>query len=193
MVGLLGSFIWSFELDTILGLDISSSVIGWALLRDNNGEGELIDYGHLRPPGKPKGSIAFRASAAYDMVAELLGSRTPDSVVIEAYASKFSAGRSTARTIIVLSVFNEVISMACLREASIEPHKYAVSTIRSCLSKMGGKKVSSKEEAFDFIVGSVSGFEVRENRAGNLAKQCLDEADAIAVALTHIYKENNNG
>jgi Holliday junction resolvasome RuvABC endonuclease subunit len=181
------------ELGTVLGLDISSSVIGWALLEDDGKGGSLIDYGHLKPPPKPKGSIAFRASAAYDMVSDLLNRKSPDSVAIEAYASKFSAGRSTARTIIVLSVFNEVISMACLREASIEPHKYAVSTIRSCLSKIGGRKISSKEEAFDFIVDNITNFKTRENRAGNLAKQCLDEADAIAVALAHIYKESNNG
>ena len=173
----------------VLGLDISSSVIGWAIIEEDGSIGKLIEYGHLQPPPKKKGSIAFRVSAAYDMISVLLKDKEPDIVAIEAYASKFSAGRSTARTIIILSVFNEVISMACLRKLNIEPKKYAVSTIRSCLSKINGSKISSKEEAFDFIVDNFSNFKTRKNRAGNMAKQCLDEADAIAVAITHIYKE----
>ena len=174
---------------TVLGLDISSSTIGWSLLEYDDQKIELKDYGHMKPPKSTKGSLAFRASNAYDEMYDFLKRIDPDFVVIEAYANKFPAGRSTARTIIVLSVFNELMSIACLKGLSYEPIRYAVVTIRSVLSKQAGYKISSKEECFDYIKKYFSNFSLRNNKNGKIAKECYDEADAIAVALTYIFKE----
>ena len=172
----------------ILGMDISSATIGWAVLEEADPP-ILVEYGFIKPPKSSFGPIAKRVSVAYDMVVDLLESKVPEGIAVEAYANKFPSGKSTARTIIVLSVFNEVVSMACLRSADIEVKKYAVSTIRSVLSKLAGEKITSKEESFNFICKYFSNFQVRNNRSGNIAKECFDEADAIAVALTYINKE----
>ena len=133
--------------------------------------------------------MCFRISDTYDVICDLVKDKSPDFISIEAYANKFPAGKSTARTIIVLSVFNELVGMACLKSIGVEPKRYTVSTIRSSLSKFGGKKISSKEEAFDFVVDNFSEFKTRDNRSGNIAKECFDESDAIAVAFTYILKE----
>jgi Holliday junction resolvasome RuvABC endonuclease subunit len=178
---------------TILGLDISSSTIGWSILEYNDKQIILKEYGYIKPPNSSKGSLTFRVSAAYDEVYKFLKSKKPDAVASEAYANKFPRGKSTARTIIVLSVFNELISMACLKSLKYEPEKYAVMTIRSMLSKFAGYKISSKEECFEFIKKYFSNYSLRNNRNGKIAKECYDEADAIAVALTYILKERNNG
>ena len=79
--------------------------------------------------------------------------------------------------------------MASLRSLSKDPVRYAVVTVRSSLSKIAGSKISSKEECFDFICGYFPSFKLRMNRAGNVAKECFDEADAIAVGLTYYVKE----
>lgn len=173
----------------VLGLDISSSTIGWAALGLSKDEVTLEEYGFVSPPKSNKGSLTFRVNEAFDELSDLIKSKSPEIVVIESYANKFPSGRSTARTIIVLSVFNEVISMAALRATGEEPIKYPVATIRSKLSKIAGKKISSKEECFDFIVERFPSFVLRKNRSGNISKECFDEADAIAVALTYYVKE----
>jgi Holliday junction resolvasome RuvABC endonuclease subunit len=178
---------------TILGLDISSSTIGWSILEYNDKQIILKEYGHIKPPKSNKGSLTFRASAAYDEVYEFLLNKKPDIVASEAYANKFPRGRSTARTIIVLSVFNELVSMACLKSLNYEPEKYAVMTIRSMLSKLAGYKITSKEDCFEFIKKYFSNYSLRNNKNGKIAKECYDEADAIAVALTYILKERSNG
>ena len=174
---------------TILGLDISSSTIGWSILEYDDKQIILKEYGHIKPPKSSKGSLTFRVSAAYDEVYDFLKKKKPDAVASEAYANKFPRGRSTARTIIVLSVFNELVSMACLKGLSYEPEKYAVMTIRSMLSKLAGYKITSKEDCFEFIRKNFSNFSLRNNRNGKIAKECYDESDAIAVALTYILKE----
>lgn len=174
---------------TVLALDISSSTIGWSILAYDDSKIVLQEYGHIKPPKSSKGSLAFRASGAYDEMYLFLKSKKPDVVAVEAYANKFPKGRSTARTIIVLSVFNELMSIASIKALSKEPVRYAVATIRASLGKLAGCKVSSKEEAFEFVKEYFEKFTPRENRRGNIATECYDEADSIAVALTHIYKE----
>ena len=177
----------------VIGLDISSSTVGWAVMSYNKDSCSLEDYGHIKPMKSAKGSLSVRSADYLDKIMNLLSDKSPDSVAIEAYANKFSRGRSTARTIIVLSVFNEVTSIGSIKSVGIEPSRYAVVSIRSVLSKIAGKKISSKEEAFDFIVEKFNGFEIRKKKTGSIKDECFDEADAIAVALTHIYKELDNG
>tara|TARA_R110002020_G_scaffold50716_7_gene143273 strand:+ start:63435 stop:63977 length:543 start_codon:yes stop_codon:yes gene_type:complete len=174
----------------ILGLDISSSTIGWSVLRYSGGEIKLVSCGHIKPPPSSKGSLVYRLNSAYKQIEELLSSLgNIDDIAIEAYANKFTKGRSSARTIIVLSVFNELISLACLRSLSIEPKKYAVVSVRSSLSKFFNKNISSKDDAFLAVENYFENFKTALNRNGALKKECYDEADAIAVAITYIYRE----
>tara|TARA_B100001094_G_scaffold333399_1_gene411491 strand:- start:15095 stop:15664 length:570 start_codon:yes stop_codon:yes gene_type:complete len=180
-------------MNKVIGLDISSSTVGWAVLAYDKNNYKLEEYGHIKPLKSNKGSLSVRAADYLDKITNFLPKKSPDSVAIEAYANKFSKGRSSARTIIVLSVFNEITSVGSIKSIGIEPDSYAVSTIRSILSKIAGNKISSKEEAFDFILNHFDDFKIRKKRTGNIKDECFDEADAIAVALTHIYKESDNG
>jgi Holliday junction resolvasome RuvABC endonuclease subunit len=174
----------------ILGFDISSSTIGYGLIEYDENNIKISEYGHLKPPGSDKGTLAFRALSASKLLKDLLLKINPDYVAFEDYANRFSEGRSSARTIIVLSVFNEVSAMTCLQTLGFEPVKYPAVTIRSSLSKINGQKITSKEEAFNFITTNYSDFKLRHKKTGKIKDECFDEADAIAVALTFINKEN---
>ena len=135
----------------VLGMDISSSTIGCSLVEFCNDDITLVDYGHLKPPPSKSGSLTFRINHAYDSMKELFLELKPDCVAIENYANKFSSGRSSARTIMVLSVFNELSALACLRALNFEPSKYSVITIRSKISKYFKKNIKSKDDTFEFI------------------------------------------
>lgn len=179
---------------TVLGLDISSSTIGYALLQyDDLLNINLIEYGFIKPPKSTKGSLAFRANEAVKKCNALMSKMLPTSVAIEAYANKFSAGRSTANTIITLSVMNEAVSIGCINTMGIDPIKYPVVTIRSVLSKHLSMQIVSKDDVYPAICNSFKSFLAPTNRRGLPAKEAGDIADAIAVALTHIIKEGSNG
>lgn len=173
----------------LLGLDISSATIGWATLHVSDEAVLLGDYGHISPPKSSDGSLLFRLDSAYSSLEELYKKVNPDKVVIEAYANKFSKGRSSAHTIIVLSVFNEALSLCCYKTLGIEPIKYTASSIRSSLSSLFEKKIVSKDDAFESICNFFDEFEVTKNNRGATKKQCYDEADAIAVCMTYLIKE----
>tara|TARA_B100000131_G_scaffold322863_1_gene378446 strand:- start:2509 stop:3042 length:534 start_codon:yes stop_codon:yes gene_type:complete len=172
----------------VLGLDISSSVVGWAIVDCSGSKPALLEHGNIKPPKSNKGSLTYRASEYYNYICSFLDEKKPDFVAIEAYANKFPRGRSTARTIIVLSFFNELTSMACLRTLGYEPEKYAVVTIRSQLSKLFGSRIVSKEDTFEYIKNNISGFVTNKNRNGKISKESYDEADAVAVALAYFNK-----
>ncbi len=172
----------------ILSFDISSSCIGWALFKLDEEEATLIDYGNIKPPKKEKGSLSFRLKKTEDEVLKIIGKYNPDEVAIEDYAKRFSMGRSTANTIIMLSVFNEVTTLLCYKNLGKDPFRYPVITIRSCIGKFYGEKIVSKDDIFPAITSRSKIFLTRQSNRGNLLSECLDEGDAIAVGMTHLIK-----
>lgn len=169
----------------ILSLDISSNTIGYALFEYDDASCNLIKYGNIKPPKSNKGNLSFRALAASKDLRVLLKSEKPDEVAVEAYASRFNKGRSTIRTIIVLSFFNEQLQLTTLDELNITCDSYPVMTIRSTISNHLNKHIVSKEEMFDAMCVNFKSFTPRKNRSGNIADESMDETDAIAVGFCH--------
>ena len=172
----------------ILGLDISSSVIGYGIIEYDDKNINLVKYGHIKPPAAEKGSLSFRALQASKEVRELLIKECPDEVAVEMYANRFAAGRTTARTIIVLSFFNELCQLVCLDCLGIESVKYTVVGIRSTISKFINKKSISKEDMFEVIRDTFKNF----NKKGGFGAESFDQADAIAVAFCHAIVSQKN-
>jgi Holliday junction resolvasome RuvABC endonuclease subunit len=177
----------------VLGLDISSSVIGYGIIEFDDKDIKLTKYGHIKPPSSDKGSLSFRALEASKDVRKLFLQEMPDEVVVEMYANRFAAGRTTARTIIVLSFFNELCQMVCLDSLGKESTKYTVSSIRASISKYLKYKSISKDEIFETIKKAFPNFTPRINKNGNVGAESFDQADAIAVAFCHaIVSMKNN-
>jgi Holliday junction resolvasome RuvABC endonuclease subunit len=178
----------------VLGLDISSATIGWSLVSYNSTEKRFIvhQYGHIKPMSKKKsnGSFSKRLDSAYSKILGLLEETEPDVVAVEDYAKKFSKGRSSANTIIVLATFNEAIALAVYRKLSQEVVRYPVTSLRSSISKYFSKDIVSKEDVFPFVCEIFKDqFVPILNRNDNTKEECYDEADSIFVALAHLIKE----
>lgn len=166
-----------------MGVDISSSTIGYSICESGN----LTLQGHYKPlKTKSKGkenSLAERLSKTYKDMKKIFKDNNPDVVVIEDYAKRFSAGRSSARTIIVLSCFNEVVAMSCLDSIKKMPIRYTVSSIRKTL---GIKGKTEKEDILEKVLIKYPDFKVSLNRNDNTKKEVFDEADSLAVIIHHI-------
>jgi Holliday junction resolvasome RuvABC endonuclease subunit len=169
----------------VMGLDVSSNTIGYSIIEYDQNQIILKKYGHIKPPASSKGSLSFRALKSSEKIKKLFLDEMPDEVVVEAYASRFSSGRSTARTIIVLSFFNELTSMICLDSLKYETHKYPVANIRSTISKHLNIKSISKEDVFKVVKNTFPSFNPAINKLGNISKESYDQADAIAVGFCH--------
>ncbi len=175
---------------TVLGLDCSSSTIGWGLVgRRESGENKLLAYGHIKPLASTY-DLIYRLDDVYDKIAELCLEFDPHEVAVEEIV-RYMKGLSSAATIITLTAFNRVASLAAYREANHEVFFHEVSKIRSVLRKeIDGKEGIKKEDVPDIIVSLLGPeFKFIKNRKGNIAKETGDEADGIAVALVHILEK----
>jgi len=170
----------------MIALDISSSTIGWSVFSFNKDKILLSRWGHIKPT--KKGTLAQRAIDARIKVKKIFLEEVPDEVVVEDYASKFSSGRSTARTIIVLAVFNEAIKMLAHETLSISAYAYPVRTIRSVVSKNELKDISDKDKVLNFCSNKFKKYSIVMNRNNNVKKECYDECDSMAVGVCHFYK-----
>lgn len=175
----------------VLGLDISSSVIGWSVLEYNEDTLNMIDCGYFKPKGK---FFTKKAAHAYLEVKSLISEFEPDEVAVEDYAKRFSKKKSSAHTLMVLAAINEVVCLAIYMEMGVEAHKYAVATIRSSIGKFFKYNIVSKDDILPFIAvyweRRGKGF-VSLNRIGRIRKECGDVSDSIAVSMTHILKNRD--
>lgn len=171
----------------ILGLDISSKTIGWALLSDKK---ELLKYGHLKPPSKKKSkdNLSLRLDFAFEGINNLVSDLSPDIVVIEDYSKKFTRGRSSANTIIVLACFNEVCGLAIYKKTKNKPERIPVTTLRSLVKKKYNMEISDKESVFKFCKNNFKNYLPKINRNGKVREESYDEADAIIVSLGYMLK-----
>ncbi len=159
----------------ILGLDVSTSIIGVCLLKDD--EVVKTDYIDLR---KTQG-LLHKAKVVEDYITHNLQEEDIEHIFIEQALMFFRRGGSTAKTMAVLQNFNGVVSWLCFKMLSLEP-KYV--TPISARSKCGikvprGKK--AKEVVMEHFLETKE-FPIDYTRYGNVQKYCYDIADAVIVA-----------
>lgn len=172
--------------EIILGLDVSSSTIGWGLIKVENNEISLLSYGHIIPL-KSKYPEIERLADTYNKIMELCNNLKPDKVVIENILL-FMKGLSTAKTITVLATFNRTCALAAYHyNKNVE--FIPVVTIRKYIKKHCKLNEIEKTDMPDIIRKHLSPqFEDIINRNNKVDKKTNDRADGIAVAWAEALK-----
>lgn len=159
----------------ILGLDVSTSIIGVCLLKDN----KIVkaDYIDLR---KVSG-LLHKAQAVENYINNNLKEVKIEYIFIEQALMFFRRGGSTAKTMAILQNFNGVVSWLCFKLLELEPQYITPISARSkCGIKVPrGKK--AKEVVMEHFLESKE-FPIDYTRYGNVQKYCYDMADAVVVA-----------
>jgi|TARA_R110000824_G_scaffold101408_5_gene240958 predicted metallopeptidase len=159
----------------ILGLDISTSIVGVCVLDDD----KIVhaDYIDLRKLG----SFFEKAQKVEDSLKEIKKNYNIEHIFIEQALMFFRRGGSTAKTMAVLQRFNGIISWQTYQVFDMEPNYVTPISARSkCGIKIvRGKK--AKEVVMEHFIESQE-FEIIYTRHGNVQKYCYDIADAIIVA-----------
>jgi Holliday junction resolvasome RuvABC endonuclease subunit len=169
----------------ILGLDCSSTTIGWGVLiiDDITKTITLKDFGYIKPI--KSGSIIERIVNTRDVVAELIKEQLPDYIVIEDII-KFMKGKSSADTIITLTSFNRMIALLAHDLLNRYPLLFNVLSIRHGIKI--NKKLPTKEEIPDLVGNHLNiQFPYYKNAKGKIEIESYDVADGIAVALYYAF------
>jgi len=159
----------------ILGLDISTSIVGVCVLNDDKiVHTEYIDMRKI-------GSFFEKAQKVETVLKEIKKNHNIEYVFIEQALMFFRRGGSTAKTMSVLQRFNGIVSWQSYQIFNMEPNYVTPISARSkCgIKVMRGKK--AKEVVMEHFIKSQE-FEIVYTRFGNVQKYCYDIADAIVVA-----------
>jgi len=158
----------------ILGIDPGTATTGFGLIRSENKKLEVIDFGLIET--EKNGNPGKRLVSIYKQVKDLFKEFGPDIVAIERL---FFA--TNAKTAMAVGQAHGVMLFAAA-ESNIEIVEYAPGTIKKTVAGDGraDKKLVQK---------AVRGFLGAKVRSRARKKTHFDNAaDALAVALCHIYK-----
>ena len=173
----------------ILGLDVSTSTVGWCLL-----EGEKIkDIGFI---SLSKGKSLVEKAAIFEKNLSIIADlRNITHVFIEAPLQRFSPGRSSAGTLVKLASFNGVTQFVCYQKLGISPELLNVTSARKSIGiqtqtqKKAGIPV--KEQVFGWVENKLQTIVWPEKvlksgpRKGQSIRlpECFDMADAYVIAM----------
>lgn len=171
----------------ILGLDASTTTIGWSIL-ETTGEGKedirLITSGWWKPP--KDGDIFSRLLTTKHFILKLLETHHPDKVVLEDIIF-FMKGHSTAKTISSLAILNRTVGLTVLEALGESPELLNVMSVRHALKE--AKVLPAKEEIpkrLEALLNISFPWTIKKNKKTGVDKiqsESYDEADGIAVAL----------
>lgn len=171
----------------VLGIDCSSSTIGWGLMSVSF---NLLSYGYIKPLKSNKGTLIERLNDTFNKIQRLCDKEKPDYVAIEDIML-FSKGNSTAKTITILTAFNRVSALAAYQKTENIAF-IPVGTVR---------KLIKNELNFDNRIGKTDmpniirkylyeDFTGPLNKRNEVVVEELDMADGIAVAWAKCLEIN---
>lgn len=179
-----------YGLPTVLGLDCSSSTVGWGLIELSDPL-KLLQYGYIKPLDSKHDDIE-RLHNIFNKIALLCDDLKPTYTAVEDIVL-FIRNKSTARTITLLTSFNRIISLS----AYIKTHNmnfYSVNNIRKTIKNFLNFSNSIEKDQMPNIIRSYLSMDFKNilNKKGNILKEFYDVSDGIAVAwcfgIRHISK-----
>jgi len=169
----------------ILGLDCSSSTIGWGLCTLNNNP-ILAAYGHIKPLNS-KHNMFERLKDVHEKIRFLCEEVNPTHVVIEDILLHMK-GKSSAKTITTLAIFNRTVGLSVYMNTGIEPELFSVGTIRKLIREVNSNiDPKFKKEDIPNIIRTY--FEPKFsniiNKNNNISNETYDEADGIIASWAY--------
>jgi Holliday junction resolvasome RuvABC endonuclease subunit len=168
---------------TVLGFDCSSTTIGYCVLEIDGYQINFIKTDYVKP--LKKGNIIERIADTRNKIQDIINQVGPDYIGIEEII-QFMKGKSTAKTIIMLTTFNRMICLLAYDYLMKAPELFNVMTIRHGLKT---NKILPKKEDIPELVSKHLGikFPYQLNKKNKIRPENFDMADGMAVALYYAF------
>jgi Holliday junction resolvasome RuvABC endonuclease subunit len=161
----------------LLGLDISSSIIGYTILDKN---GELLECECIRLERFK--DFFIKVKNVKNKLIELASKYKIEHIYIEESLQAFTMGKSSAMTIQALSKINGTVSWLCYEVFDVTPEYVSSGTARKFCKIKVPKGEKAKPVVLAFVVDSEPKFELEFTAKGNPAPGSFDRADSYVVA-----------
>ena len=174
----------------ILGVDVSTSITGFAIVTDN----VLVYYDSI-DLRKHKGFFA-KTIAIKEKLLDIFemyqlnndDKMTGDSefpiehIYIEQSLHMFMGGRSSAKTLSTLTRFNGVVAWLLFELFEIEPKFIGASSARKQVGIKVPRGQKAKQVVLKYLLDNEPTFKVQYTSKGNPKPESYDRADAIIIA-----------
>ena len=179
----------------LLGLDVSTNIIGYTILTE---EGKQLESGFCDLDSKK--STVQKAAQFHQILREIDDIYHISSVWIEEPFMMFAKGGSSAQTMAKLSSFNGMIQYACLDVFRFDPNMINANHARKTLGiKIQREKVcgiSTKEQILEWVKKEIPFYDwpTKTLKSGPRkgltipAPSCYDIADSYVVARAGFVK-----
>ena len=165
----------------ILGLDVSTSRIGWAVVNDKQ---ELVDSNFFKT--NKNHSLEERAVEVKENIIDpIMALHDITEIRIEEPFMMFSGGKTTARTMSSLQRFNGMVSLVAHQALGRPATLVGATTARSRCGIKVPRGTKAKQVVMMWCASEYDNFIMEYTRHGNPKPGLDDEADAIIVALSH--------
>jgi Holliday junction resolvasome RuvABC endonuclease subunit len=164
----------------ILGLDISTSILGYTIL-DDDGKIVVCDCIDMR---KVDGDILVKGKIVEEKFTELSQQYSITNVFIEQSLQAFRPGLSSAAVILLLGKFNGIVSWLASKIFGMYPEFIGATTARKAVGIKVPKGENSKEVVLKHILDSVPEFVVQYTPKGNPKQGTFDRADSWVIAYS---------
>ena len=179
----------------ILGLDISTSIVGWCILDKKTGGFTAAGAIDL----KKEKCVYKKAGKVSDVLSQLKGEYSICEVVIEENLQAFRPGFSSAKTIVTLARFNGMVSLCSHNVFKLLPKFVNVNSARKLVGLKIDRKstASTKEQVLSFVKLKIPKYDwpTRIMKSGPRkglvlsADSCYDIADAFVIAKSCVIDE----
>ena len=169
----------------VLGIDISTSITGFAVL-DKEGELVYSDSIDLR-----KYKTIFRKSVEIkekilDIFEQFVVDKYDDDIIDHIYIEQslhmFMRGKSSAKTLSTLTRFNGIVSWLVYELFEIEPEYIGATSARKHAGIRVPRGQKAKEVVMKFLLDNEPKFVIEYTTQGNPKPEAFDRADALIVA-----------
>jgi len=174
------------EQKIILGLDISTSITGFALVDMETQELLLYDHIDLRK----KKCFFEKCDYVKEYLTTLNNTTKIDCIYIEQPFTFFNSGGSSAKTMATLQKFNGTVSWLCWELFKIRPNYIGATQARGKCGIKVPKGKKAKPVVLEHIMKTEEKFVVEYTRYGNPKPESYDRADAIVIAKAGAKLEN---
>ena len=167
----------------IIGLDISTTVTGIAVLKD----GILVYSEAVKTHNRNKYPNTFSiAECVVDSLKDIKNKYKVDHIFVEENLKSFSSGFSSAQTLIKLAKINVLISYLSYKTFDTMPQSIAPTTARKKIGlkvPKGIKGDETKKLILNWVCEKDPTFVYDLTKAGNPKPGTYDRADAYVIAL----------
>jgi hypothetical protein len=172
----------------ILGLDISTSITGYTLIKEDkiilNGAWDTRKY-------KDFFEKVIHVKKGLEQIYSEYGEQIT-AVYIEQSLQSFRSGFSSAKTLSTLSRFNGIVSWLVFDQYKAKPEYLAATSARKLCGIKVPRGQKAKQVVLKFLVDNEPAFVLEYTRNGNPKPECYDKADSMVIAKAGVVCEREN-